>query len=241
MPTSSKPSSGETVNDTGAATSMRSEKDLNQGKKGGRKRANGIVAREKILDAAALIASERGYEGTSISLVSARSGLPASSIYWHFKNKDDLIAAVIDRSFSRWLAALRDRPMPNDVTSIEAFVAFQTGQVIRALKQAPDFLRLGLMLGLERHPEDPTARKMFLNVRAQAYQNAMKSYGEWLPDFDDEALAQLASFIVSMGDGYFISREVADVTQDLMDQQDLLVASILGVINHLSTQMRNAE
>jgi AcrR family transcriptional regulator len=71
-----------------------------------RKRANGEVSRERILDAAAEIAGERGYEGTSINLISERSGLPASSIYWHFEDKDELIAAVIDRSFNQWEAAL---------------------------------------------------------------------------------------------------------------------------------------
>ena len=55
------------------------------------------------LDAATEIAAERGYEGTSIGAVSAKCGLPASSIYWHFKDKDDLIAAVIERSFANWL------------------------------------------------------------------------------------------------------------------------------------------
>ena len=70
-----------------------------------KKRSHGIAARNKILDAAGEIASERGYEGTSISLVSKRSGFPASSIYWHFKDKDDLISAVIERSFDAWLQA----------------------------------------------------------------------------------------------------------------------------------------
>jgi len=68
-----------------------------------RKRADGEQSRERILDAANEIASERGYEGTSIGLVSKKCGLPASSIYWHFKDKDDLLAAVIDRSFETWL------------------------------------------------------------------------------------------------------------------------------------------
>ena len=66
-----------------------------------RKRADGELSRGRILDAATEIAAERGYEGTSIALVSAKCGLPASSIYWHFTNKDDLIAAVIERSFAR--------------------------------------------------------------------------------------------------------------------------------------------
>ena len=70
-----------------------------------RKRADGELSRERILDAATEIAAERGYEGTSIGAVSAKCGLPASSIYWHFKDKDDLIAAVIERSFASWLSA----------------------------------------------------------------------------------------------------------------------------------------
>jgi AcrR family transcriptional regulator len=71
-----------------------------------KKRANGVESRQRILDAAVEIAGERGYDGTSIAAVSAKCGLPASSIYWHFKDKDDLIAAVIERSFEAWLTAV---------------------------------------------------------------------------------------------------------------------------------------
>ena len=46
-----------------------------------RRRADGERSRRRVLDAAAKIAGERGYDGTSIAAVSARSGLPASSIY----------------------------------------------------------------------------------------------------------------------------------------------------------------
>jgi AcrR family transcriptional regulator len=42
-------------------------------------------------------------EGTSIAAASAKCGLPAGSIYWHFKDKEDLLAAVIERSFETWL------------------------------------------------------------------------------------------------------------------------------------------
>src|SRR5215471_13167046 len=86
-----------------------------------RKRADGELSRERILDAATEIAAERGYEGTGIALVSKKCGLPASSIYWHFKDKDDLIAAVIERSFGRWLAAWQ---VPADGTAEERATAF---------------------------------------------------------------------------------------------------------------------
>ena len=198
-----------------------------------RKRSNGIAAREKILDAAAEIASERGYEGTSISLVSKRSGFPASSIYWHFKDKDDLIAAVIERSFEAWLRAMSDMAPPEGDHTVEEYVAFQARQATHALEVAPDFLRLGLMLGLEHRPDDPTARKMFLKVRSQAFRSAVKRYGRELPDLDQSALEQLASFTIALADGFFVSRHVADDTHDLMERQDLLAAAVLGVIGHL--------
>src|SRR6202000_2866326 len=130
-----------------------------------RKRADGELSRERILDAATEIAAERAYEGTSIALVSGKCGLPASSIYWHFKNKDDLIAAVIQRSFADWLKAWqvpaggapRDRP------------GGLAMQIAKALRDSPDFIRLGLMLALERRPVEPRARAMFLQARAQTY------------------------------------------------------------------------
>lgn len=66
------------------------------------RRADGERSRQKILAAAAEIGAERGYDGTSIAEISRRCGLPASSIYWHFKDKDDLMATVIEDSFDAW-------------------------------------------------------------------------------------------------------------------------------------------
>ena len=110
-----------------------------------RKRADGELSRERILDAATEISAERGYEGTSIALVSAKCGLPASSIYWHFKDKDDLIAAVIERSFGTWLSAWQ---VPEEGTAQGRAVSV-AAQVAKALLDSPDFIRLGLMLALE--------------------------------------------------------------------------------------------
>src|ERR1700719_857290 len=102
-----------------------------------RKRADGELSRERILDATVEIAGERGYEGTSIAAVSAKCGLPASSIYWHFKDKDDLIAAVIERSFDTWLAAL-ELGEPDTGTPRERVVEF-AGRIARSVLEAPDF------------------------------------------------------------------------------------------------------
>ena len=45
-----------------------------------RTRVNGEQSRQRILDAATEVATERGYDGTTISLVSKKSGLPPGAL-----------------------------------------------------------------------------------------------------------------------------------------------------------------
>jgi AcrR family transcriptional regulator len=194
-----------------------------------RKRADGELSRERILDAATEIAAERGYEGTSIGAVSAKCGLPASSIYWHFKDKDDLIAAVIERSFGTWMTAWQ---IPNDGTAEERFagVAIQTA---KALLDSPDFIRLGLMLALERRPEEPRARTMFIQVRHQAYQQLTDNFREIMPELTDADVRQLATYTMAGADGLFIAKEIGGDAIDLVSLFELHGHAIYDIARRL--------
>jgi AcrR family transcriptional regulator len=182
-----------------------------------RTRANGEQSRERILDAATEVATERGYEGTTISVVSKKSGLPPTSIYWHFADKDDLIAAVIERSFQRWMGAL-------DLPSGEAIPqrARELGtQVAKALLDAPDFLRLGLMLALERRPVEPRARGMFLQVRADSYRRFGELVRAVAPQLDEESVQLITAYALAGADGLFIAKEIGGDSVDLIKLFDL--------------------
>ncbi|MGD9618363.1 MAG: TetR/AcrR family transcriptional regulator [Mycolicibacterium sp.] len=177
-----------------------------------RTRANGEQSRERILDAATEVATERGYDGTTISLVSKKSGLPPTSIYWQFADKDDLIAAVIERSFARWLAAL-------DWPGAEALEeqARQIGpQVAKALLDAPDFIRLGLMLALERRPVEPRAREVFLEVRAEAFRRFAGMVRGLAPELDEEGVNLITTYAIAGADGLFIAKEIGGDSVDLI-------------------------
>ncbi|MER6161492.1 TetR/AcrR family transcriptional regulator [Streptomyces sp. NPDC001868] len=177
-------------------------------------RANGVESRQRILDATVEIAGERGYEGTSIAAVSAKCGLPASSIYWHFKDKDDLIAAVIERSFDTWLAAVQ-LPGEETGTPLERITAM-AGNVAKSLIDAPDFLRLGLMLALERRPTEPRGRTVFLQVRAIAHAKIAEVTETLFPGLDEEAVRMLATYAVAGADGLFVHREINGNAVDLV-------------------------
>ncbi|MEU9450285.1 TetR/AcrR family transcriptional regulator [Streptomyces sp. NPDC048277] len=184
-----------------------------------RKRANGVESRRRILDATVEIAGERGYDGTSIAAVSAKCGLPASSIYWHFKDKDDLIAAVIERSFETWLTAV-ELPGDDAGTPLER-VTLMAANVARSLVAAPDFLRLGLMLALERRPAEPRGRTVFLQVRAVSRRRIAEVIGVLFPALDEAAVDTLTTYAVAGADGLFVHREVNGDSVDLVSLFEL--------------------
>jgi AcrR family transcriptional regulator len=197
-----------------------------------KRRANGEESRRRILDAAAEVAGERGYEGTSIALVSAKSGLPASSIYWHFSNKDDLIAAVIERSFDGWLNALT---IPDDETgpALERITAL-AAQTAKTLLDSPDFLRLGLMLVLERRPDEPSARRMFLRVRATARDRIAAMIATLAPDADPDTVDLLTTYAIAGADGFFIAKEIGGDSVDLLRLFELHARTLYDALARLT-------
>jgi AcrR family transcriptional regulator len=199
-----------------------------------RRRTGGETSRRRILDAAAEVAGERGYEGTSISLVSERSGLPASSIYWHFNDKDDLIAAVIDRSFQSWIQAWDRQPLSHDGTTREE--AFQAGtrQLGRELSGFPDFLRLGLMLVLEHRPEEPTARQRFIEVRRIVRDRLRSSFEHNFRELSADDVRALVALTLAMADGFFIASEADGA--GLEEAFDAMATAILGAAARMSVK-----
>jgi AcrR family transcriptional regulator len=194
-----------------------------------KRRANGEASRRKILDAAAEIAGERGYEGTSINLVSERSGLPVSSIYWHFTGKDELIAAVIDRSFTEWVGRLQQPPADDEADPFHAGLR-RTGQ---ALADFPDFLRLGLMLILERRPDEPTARAKYIDARHVTIARTVRLYRRSFPDLEPAAIDQLAALTIALADGLFIANQVEGTPLD--HAFDLMATVIEATAERLHT------
>jgi AcrR family transcriptional regulator len=199
-----------------------------------RKNARGDASRERILSAAAEVAGERGYEGTSINLVSEHSGLPASSIYWHFKDKDELIAAVIERSFRGWVQTLEQADLPDDAT-LEEIVHLNFQRNGHALAGFPDFLRLGLMLILERRPREATARQKFMQVRSVTWERVYDFYRMLFADLEDNDLRWLARLTLALADGFFIAREAENI--DLGEAFDVMASAILGAADQFAKRV----
>jgi TetR/AcrR family acrAB operon transcriptional repressor len=77
----------------------------------------GEESRRRILDAAEELFAEKGFERTSFVDIAARSGISRGSIPWHFKNKDGLLLAVVDRANQRYLSLdqFSERPTLDEI------------------------------------------------------------------------------------------------------------------------------
>lgn len=171
-----------------------------------RTRANGRQSRRRIIEAAAAVAGERGYEGTSIAKISKASGLPASSIYWHFKDKDTLLAAVVAEGVERWMGQVTR----TDGSSLPERVISLCRGVADALAQSPDFIRLGLMLALEQRPEETAAKTLYLRLRGEAVELIAGQLLAVRPDLAAERAHELATYALAGGDGIFLAMQFGE-------------------------------
>lgn len=198
-------------------------------------------SRRRLLEATTEIAAERGYDGTSIALVTKRSGLPASSVYWHFGSKDELLAAAIDHSYQQWLPAVpRWAPLEAGVDRGERLRA-TLQQAGRSLLDRPEFMRLGLMLSLERRVAEPAARARFLEIR-QTVLEAMRGWWESaLPDETRNVLPslplQLAQLHMAASDGLFVGAQTSGKDFDLLELMRLLADALDAVADRIAPQV----
>jgi TetR/AcrR family transcriptional repressor of nem operon len=64
-------------------------------------RRNGAETRERILEAAEALVLERGFGGTSVDAVLARTGITKGAFFHHFKSKAALAQALLERYVER--------------------------------------------------------------------------------------------------------------------------------------------
>jgi hypothetical protein len=102
-----------------------------------------------------------------------------------------------------------------------------------AIARFPDYLRLGLMLILEHRPEEPTARRKFLEVRRVTQRQTRAMYVELFPDLGTKDVDALVTLTMALADGLFLAQEVGEVK--LRTAFDLLATAILGAADQLRT------
>lgn len=184
--------------------------------------------KQRILAVTTELMSQRGYAGTSISTICEATDLAPPAIYWHFGNKEGLLAAVIEASVTRWHAELV-RAVDDAGRSMDSFRKV----IADSFRRQPQILRLMLFMGLDRHHPDPEVRATVQRMRAGARDLLAGAIATVVPLGDPEPPAdlhqKLARLMLVHLDGIFLALEIDEIDEELDELLEMMQTGIAAV------------
>jgi AcrR family transcriptional regulator len=156
--------------------------------------------RQRILQVALSLMSQKGVDGTSMRDLASAAGLNVASLYHYFPSKRELLEAVlIERGYlPQWATG----PRPEPDLSPESKLAAVLTDILISMFEVEDFVRL--MAGEAMRGED-TARAVGVDL----FTNFEAALAEWIidnrPDLDERVGASaVAHLLGAMVVGLFV-------------------------------------
>jgi AcrR family transcriptional regulator/ferredoxin len=165
-------------------------------------RIAGVAAtqtRERLLQAAAEVFAERGYDGTRVADIATAAGVSNGALYAHFASKAELLVAALHthgrRLLSQMLAADPDRPVTD--------VLLHIGQGLLEPRDTSGFLIIEALVAARRDQDVASPMRDYIGERADWLTGLIElaqSAGELDPVLSPKALAHFC-LLLSMGSG----------------------------------------
>ncbi|MBA0053252.1 TetR/AcrR family transcriptional regulator [Streptomyces sp. AJS327] len=91
------------------------------------------ATRRRLLESAVTCLAERGWTGSTVSVVAEHAGVSRGAAQHHFPTREDLFTAAVEYVAEERTRALRELPRESPVaTAVEALVDLYTGPLFRA-------------------------------------------------------------------------------------------------------------
>lgn len=168
--------------------------------------AEGDPIRVRLIEAAAEVFAEKGYDGAGVAEIARRAGYTTGAIYGRFTGKAELLAAAIDAHTDSELDALfNEHRFEGKVTDILTTVG---SHLVSAGFDSGHALLLEAMVAARREPELRRMLQERLEWRADRLADLIrqaKATGAIDPALDTEAVAR---FCHAVGFGFLLFRAV---------------------------------
>lgn len=173
------------------------------------------TTRDLIVTEADRLFYERGYEHTAFSDIAAAVGISRGNFYYHFRTKDEILAAVIDRRAADTAATLAgwDTEAPDPAGRIRAFIRLLLMNRAKIIRHGCPVGTLCQELAKLDHAALPDAARLFALFRAWLARH-FAALGR--PDDADDLALQLlarsqgaATLANALDDAAFLDAEVA--------------------------------
>ncbi|GAA3495103.1 MULTISPECIES: TetR/AcrR family transcriptional regulator [Streptomyces] len=204
----------------------------------GTRQARSDRSREQILLAALDLALEHGYQGTTMAAVSASSGLPIGSVYWHFKSKEQLFVALLEHCHKAWTElhsgpeGLR-RKLHRGIAGLSGADPEQYTKEEALLKAAAVWALSRQLGGLG---EDNEVRAAYLRMRVEMFKVDVERITESVPADVVERFPDLPTKLtvlsLALTDGFYVhANSDVHLELDFAEYADMAARALEGLVD----------
>jgi AcrR family transcriptional regulator len=198
------------------------------------------IRREQIAEAAMSLVASQGLRRLSVAAVARRVGIVPSGIYRHFKSKDEILAAVLDRLEERLLANVQKAREESD-DPVECLKGVLMRH-IRLIREGKAISIPRMIFSEDVHAGNPGHKQRVLQIYNR-YANAVgqivrqgQSQGRIRPEVDVQTFTlMLFGIIVPAGILWHLTEGGFDVTQHAQHAWKLLSLAVNNPANTLDS------
>lgn len=157
------------------------------------------MRREQIVDAAIELFGQRGFRGTSVAAVAEHVGVTDAGVLYHFRTKDDLLVAVVQRLSDRHWDAMQEGLVSGGIDSVRALGAW--GAWMEANRE---YQAVMVVLPAEHLSDDSVVNRYFTRRYRALIDGVATAFAKAVADGDlraDTDPAREASQFVAVLDG----------------------------------------
>jgi TetR/AcrR family transcriptional regulator len=185
---------------------------------------------DRILDAAEDLFAAKGYSATSLGDVADRVGIRSPSLYNHFKNKEALYEAVLDRLLTDFSAPLEELDR-GPVTYERVFHWLET--IVRQHHANPNLARLLQHAALSGGPH---TNELIDRLFRPMFQSGAKIEGREISLFEDAGLQPWA--VMAFNNLVMSYVTMAPMYRDLLGQDPFSEVALENQLNLIKTLLR---
>jgi AcrR family transcriptional regulator len=151
----------------------------------------------RILNQAMRIFLEKGYHGTSIDDITKASGLTKGALYWHYKNKENVLKRIIEvyeKSFLDGLIQAMNEVKGSVVDKFDKYFRYNAAFAYYNRELCVSFTTLSGELVGAHHPIEPEIRR--INKKYQEFLSNLILQGKKEKIFKKEINTNLAALTI---------------------------------------------
>lgn len=162
------------------------------------------MTKEKILNSALKQLSIYGYEGTTMKKIANDCNIKAASIYYFFKNKDDLVSRVLLKVLSNHFKAMTDEYFKHEDEELLTRLEFMLEKIARHHRENQAETSVYLRLMESANDDFKMEVEQYLNQYNQwLYGKLYKDIQAEYLEVDDDATKNFLETFLLIGNGVF--------------------------------------